>query len=757
MTRRTGLIVLAGITVITAFAVLLISRLNINYDFEAYFPQDHPETAFYKNFRKTFETDNDFFIIGLENQSGAFDLDFLRRVDSLTSDLEKAPYMVEVASPTRLKEFVRDPFIGTVFEKPLLRLESDTTLAADSARVFANPGIIGAFFSADGKSVAINIKHEGHLSKSKSDELAVIIPSLVEKYAWDKSHVIGRALGQKMYVEMMVNELLLFISVSLLLTILFLFIAFRSGWGIVIPTLVVLISITWTMGFVKLIGNDVDLMMTILPTIIFVVGMSDSVHVLTKYLQELRNGREKIDAIRYAFKSIRLATFLTALTTSIGFLTLMLSNIEPISNFGLYTSVGVMLAYGLTYTMLPAILILAKPKRMMEFALNEDFWTRKLHGSFRWLLRHRRRVMWAGLLVLGLSGLGISLIKVDNLMLEDLRENHPLKVEFRYMENDFSGCRPFEAAVEVRDPERITDLAVLQKLDTIETFLRDRYGVGTLWSVNTLIKTAHRSMNGGLDSFYALPETQEEVDRLVRFMKREPLKELSSLYISPDSGWLRISGKVPDLGRVHYDSLNVQLQSLATTLAGNDFDIKVTGTAQLIDLNNRLLVENMVWDLLLSVLAIGLIMGFVYSSWRMVILTILPNLFPLLIVAGIMGFSGIPIKVSTSIIFNIAFGIAVDDTIHFLARTRTLLGTGLSLPYAIKRTFLTTGKAMIVTTIILSGGFLTLVFSDFLGTFYIGFLISLTLFVAIVAELMFSPLIVMYFYRTKPHKDLIHE
>jgi uncharacterized protein len=539
--------------------------------------------------------------------------------------------------------------------------------------------------------------------------------------------------------------------------VVFLFVAFRSGWGIVIPTLVVLISITWTMGFVKLIGNDLDLMMTILPTIVFVVGMSDSVHVLTKYMQELRNGREKKDAIRYAFKSIRLATFLTALTTSIGFLTLMLSNIEPISNFGLYTSVGIMLAYGLTYTMLPAILILAKPKRMMDFAMNEDFWTRKLHRSLRWLLRHRRRVMWSGLGVLALSLIGISLIKVDNLMLEDLRDNHPLKVEFRYMEEDFSGCRPFEAAIVVHDPSRLTDLDVLQKVDTIERFLGERYGVGTLWSVNTLIKTAHRTMNGGLDSFYILPDTQEEVDRLVRFMKREPLKELSSLYISADSGWLRISGKLADLGRMHYDSLNVQLQELADRVAADDFDIQVTGTAQLIDLNNELLVENMVWDLLLSVLVIGLIMGFVFSSWRMVILTILPNLFPLLIVAGIMGFSGIPIKVSTSIIFNIAFGIAVDDTIHFLARMRTLLGTGLSLPYAIKRTFLTTGKAMIVTTLILSGGFLTLVFSDFLGTFYIGFLISLTLFVAIVAELMFSPLIVMYFYHKKPRKDLIHE
>jgi predicted RND superfamily exporter protein len=166
---------------------------------------------------------------------------------------------------------------------------------------------------------------------------------------------------------MMIKELTLFVSLSLAITILFLFIAFRSGWGIIIPTLVVLISIIWTLGIMNLVGKNIDIMLTILPTIIFVVGMSDSVHVLTKYLQELRNGREKHEAIRYAFKSIRLATFLTALTTSIGFLTLVLSDIKPVSDFGVYTSLGVMLAYGLTFTMLPAILFLATPKRMIQY------------------------------------------------------------------------------------------------------------------------------------------------------------------------------------------------------------------------------------------------------------------------------------------------------------------------------------------------------------------------------------------------------
>ena len=475
--------------------------------------------------------------------------------------------------------------------------------------------------------------------------------------------------------------------------------------------------------------------------------MSDSVHVLTKYLQELRNGRDKIDAIRYAFKSIRLATFLTALTTAIGFLTLIFSNIQPISDFGIYTSVGVMLAYGLTYTMLPAILILAKPRRLYVFAMGEDFWTSKLHRSFAWLLKKRKWVMVSSIVVIGISFISMRFIEVDNKMLEDLRDTHILKQEFNYMENCFSGCRPFELSLELKSDTQAFSLAFLNDLDTIGSFLQEEYGVGGLISLSEIIKTSNKSLNAGQQEYYAIPTDSSELQKIEKFLKRKELKQITSLYYNKEKNMIRISGKVADSGRKHYDTLNSKLSDFILKNRQTDFDYHVTGTAHLIDLNNKSLVENMVWDLLLSVVVIGLVMGVVYKSGKMILLTIIPNLIPLLIVAGIMGLTGIPIKVSTSIIFNIAFGIAVDDTIHFLARVRTILREGLGVNYAVKRTFLTTGKAMIVTTLILSGGFLTLIMSDFLGTFYIGFLISLTLFIAIVCELMITPLLVMYFYR----------
>jgi hypothetical protein len=353
------------------------------------------------------------------------------------------------------------------------------------------------------------------------------------------------------------------------------------------------------------------------------------------------------------------------------------------------------------------------------------------------------------LVLLMISAWGISTIKVDNLMLEDLRDTHLLKREFNYMETHFSGCRPFELKIALPEQSDPFDMRFLKELHALDSFLIHHYNVGSLLSLPVVVGGANKALNAGDQAYHRIPEDSLDLRRMKKFLQRKDFDPILGLLYHKPSNTLRVSGKLADVGRKHYEQLNADLLSFVQTNWKSGMTAEVTGTAHLIDLNNKYLVDNMVLDLLLSVLAIGLVMGVVYRSWRMIILTIIPNLIPLLIVGGIMGFAGIPLKVSTSIIFNIAFGIAVDDTIHFLARVRTLLSEGLSVNYAVKRTFLTTGKAMIVTSLILSGGFLMLVFSDFLGTFYIGLLISLTLFIALIAELIVTPIVVMYFYKKK--------
>ena len=744
--------VLASVGFLTIVGVWLISQLRFNYDFEEFFPQNDPETTYFKDFRSTFESDFDYFIVVLERSEGIFDSTFLSRVDSLNNALKTLPEVIEAVGPTQVMDYAVDPVFGGFFSSPWVNFRTPENLLGDSARVYENKQWVGIFFSPDAKSVAINMKHTPQLAVHKCDQLFLNVEQMVKEHGFPEAHLIGRAKGQKMYVELMIKELIMFIGISLLCTIVFLFIAFRSFWGIAIPSVIVLLSILFTMAFMKIIGKDIDLMLTVMPTIIFVVGMSDSIHVLTKYMQELRSGKDRVSAIKAAFKSIRLATFLTAVTTAIGFLTLVFSSIKPISDFGIYTSIGVLLAYGLTYTLLPAVIIVTNPKRMTAFAESGDFWTPVLHRGLQWVFKKRKWILIGCVVLIGVSFWGIQRIQVDNLMLEDLKDDHPLKQDFAFMEKRFGGCRPFELSIQLDTVVDVYDLKVLHQIDTLGYFLQHEYGVGALFSLTEMVKSGNRTLNSGLAEFRVIPEDSMEMKRIERYLKRRDMQKITSLTYNEDRHILRIAGRASDSGRQHYAKLNEKMKSFVQNNCPDLMEHRVTGTAFLMDLNNAYLVDNMLLDLFLSVAVIGLIMGLVYRSWLMIPLTIIPNLIPLIVVAGIMGFAGIPLKLSTSIIFNIAFGIAVDDTIHFLARVKTYLSDGKSKLYAVKRTFLTTGKAMIVTTLILSGGFATLIFSDFLGTFYIGLLISMTLFIALFFELMITPLVVILFF-VKKKKD----
>ncbi len=740
-------ITLTIIALFTSLCFILISDLGFDYNFENFFPQNDPDTEFFKSFRHEFETDNDFIIVGLVNNEGVFQPDFLHRADSLSNEIAKLPNVDQVISPTQLKDVLIDPLSGQPFEIPLLRKENADLLKRDSSKVFRRGEMVGTFFSEDGKALAIQVNHKQYLSKQACDTLSFAIQEMVYPAGFDEAHIVGRALGQTYYVSMMQRELIVFVSLSIILIVLFLFVAFRSWWGIWVPITVILLSVVWILGIMQLFGKEIDLMLMVLPTIIFVVGMSDVVHVLARYFEELRGGKDKLEAIKIAFKEIGLATFLTSLTTAIGFLTLLTSSIQPISDFGVYTAIGVFVAYTLAYSLLPAVLILSKVPKFDAKSSIQHFWNRNLRQLFLWVIHNRMGILVGSVLVLVFSVVGISRVEVNNYLLEDLKDSDELKQEFLFFENEFAGARPFEMALLFKEDVKIFDRQVLLAIDSIDQHLITDYGVGALISPARIIKLAHRTSKGN-DRYFKIPKTQREIDRLVKIIERQNQGELLRLFVNQDKGIARINGKTGDLGAKKFSELNQNLQTyVATAGASQYFDYRITGTATLIDNNNSYLATDMTMGLLIAFLVVALVVGLMFKNIKMVLICLIPNIFPLLLIGALMGYSGIDLKVSTSIIFTIAFGIAVDDTIHFMTKLRLQLSKGHSMLYALKRTFISTGKAIIITSIILCGGFLTLILSDFLGTFYIGLLISLTLLFAVLADLLLLPALLIVFFK----------
>jgi predicted RND superfamily exporter protein len=523
----------------------------------------------------------------------------------------------------------------------------------------------------------------------------------------------------------------------------FLWFAFRTVWGVMVPLTVVLMSGLWTLGIMVATGKAVDVMTVVLPTILFVVGISDVVHVLTRYYDERRADATHQTAMQRAFREVGLATFLTSLTTALGFLTLLTSSIGPVHDFGMYAAVGVGVAYVLAFTLLPSVMVLAPPPVISKSGTGV-FWNGALHKALRWTLRNKGMlaVAWVG--IAGASVVLGSALRVDNKLIEDLRDDDPFRKQFVFFEREFAGVRPFELSVTL--PESADSPTSLQALDALEQYLKADYGVGALVGPATAVRMAHRGYMGDRETYYAIPEDTRILGKVLRLMKRSGQW---NMLVAEDGQSVRVFGKVEDNGSQAIQVKNENLDAWCAQNMPAGSACKVTGTAHLVDVNNASLASDMVGGLGLALVAVAIIAGLLFRSGAMVLLCLITNLLPLVMIAAVMVLMDVDLKVTSGIIFTVAFGIAVDDTIHFLSKLRLQLSQGRTLPVAVKRSFLATGKAIVVTSLILCGGFMTLTSSSFLGTFHIGFLISLTLLFAVVADLTFLPWMVLRWFKAK--------
>lgn len=748
--RVLSIVSLAFVLVVTVFSVFTLRRISFDYDFESFFPTDDPDLEVYLKFRKTFEYDNEYVLLAIENQKGVFDSTFLSRVSSFSDSLRELPDITRTTSPVDIENTIISD-LG-VMRVPYLHISEPARYAEDSALIYRSEELRSTFFSKDARSLCIYIKTTEGISKQKSDTLLQRMNRLLDQFKFDKVHMAGKMNGQKVYLEKLQSEFLVFFLASFFLVVLFLAISFRSFWGVWVPVLIVLLAILWTLALMTLTGKALDIMTVLLPTMMFVVGMSDVVHIVTKYLEELRETRlnsgtpNRFEALIKTIKEAGFATFITLLTTALGFLSLLNSHIKPIRDFGIYTSLGVFVAFVLAYSIMPVVLnVLPEPKLKLESGTSL-FWDKRLHRLLRWILRNSRTIGVATIVLVLLCIAGIYKIERNNYLIEGLTRNDDLRKDFDFFEQQYSGVRPFELQLTATNPQStLLGTTELRAIDTLEHFLKTRYGVGFLLSPATVVKAINKARHNGNPDFFKLPASDSAIANAVELANPLRKRKEYKILLTTDGRTGRITGKMNDIGSREVFKLNDSLQHfLHTTPVMKSVNVVITGGATMLDKNNEYLVVNTMQGLALSILVVALIIALIHRSWRMVIIAVIPNLLPIIFIGGLMGWCGIELKSSTSIIFSIAFGIATDDTIHFLARLRLERIKGKSYPLAVKRTFLSTGKAVIVTSLILCAGFFTLIGSGFESTFYFGLLVSITLFVAVLTDLLLFPLLVLW-------------
>lgn len=737
-------LVLISVILFTILSSFRLLNLSFNYDFESFFPNEDNELGVYNNYRKTFEYDNEFALIAIENKVGIFNKNFLLKVDQFCKDIEKIENVVRVNSPTNLKNISLGGLIPV--QTRILHIEDESLYKEDSVAIYQSPYLIGSFFPENAKSLSIFIKTKDILTKSECDKLAKDLTSLINAYKFEDVHYVGRIFAQDVYLKNLQKEFTLFLILSFIVVVIFLWFSFRSLYGIIVPITIVLLSVLWTLGIMDLIGKQIDIMCTMLPTMVFIAGMSDVVHFFTKYFEELAKGTNKEKIYPLILKEVGFPTFLTLLTTVVGFLSLLFSSIQPIRDFGIYTSIGVVIAFILSYTLLPALLYFFTPKKLISAHDSNNSSTRIMRNGLFWIFRNQKTILVISVILVVVSVVGVSKIKVNNILLEDLSEKVKIKQDFNFFDKYYSGVRPFEILVNSKQ-KNVLDTMVLKEIHKVENFIKKEFKAGFVVSLPSLITNINSSVNNGTKTKLPLGEELNEICNIIKENKKN--KEIKRL-ITPDLKQTRISAKIRDEGSLVISERNRNLiKFINLNCDTNIVNFKITGAAHLIDRNNEYMVDNMTQGFVFSLIIIAILTFFLHKSWRMVLVFFLPNIFPLLVIAGFMGYAGIELKAATSLVFSIAFGIATDDTIHFISRLKIELSYGKSLLYAFKRTYFETGKPIILTTFILMGGFMSLMLSDFQSTFYFGFLICITVIVAVLADIFLLPVLLFLIYKKK--------
>jgi predicted RND superfamily exporter protein len=738
------ILLVLGLVIWSAFA---IPKLKFSFDLERFFPNGDNDLSFYMDFREKFSPDNDFVLIGIKNNQGIFQESFLRELDELTDSLEGLEYVKTVMSPVNVGNTIIDP-LGGVIIVPYIHVESPDRYLSDSIRLFKENKLLDVLISRNGSAVSVNLITEEKLSKRKSDDLLLAINKLIDQHDFDEIHLGGRIPSQAYVIDKMGGELILFMGISFVILLLVLYWLYRSFLGVVLPLVIVIFSTVILLGVLVLIDESINLVITILPVVMFVVGTSDVIHVLSRYSSEKLRLNNWSEALRLTFKEVGFATLLTSITTAVGFATLMTATIYPVQRFGIVMAIGVMIAFCVTFLLLPSLLYLIKDRwSIMKGNEGGEILRLQLPVSwFEFILQYRNKLLLIVVGIVILCFAGMSRLRVNNYLLDDLRANDPHMIDFKFFEDEFSGVRPFELALE--SPNGLMSYAVQKEVEKLEEYLQADFNASNIISPLFFTKSINQALNGGSATQFTLPVLDKAYKKQKKYLNRFKTEDFYKSYVADDGLKGRLSAKIMDEGKVVIDRKVTSLNNFVQTNINPELlSVKVTGTAMLIDKNAEYLAVNMLQGLGIAFVIISVIVAILFRSFRMVIISLIPNMLPLLMIAGFMGLVGIDLKASTIIIFTISFGIAVDDTIHFLSKLKLELAKGIEVDLALKNTYVSTGKAIVITSVILFSGFASLMFSTFQSTFYIGVLISLTLLFAMLSDLVVLPILVKKFYK----------
>jgi predicted RND superfamily exporter protein len=762
---RNRVFILIAIAAVTVFFGMQWKHMRFTYTEANMLPDDHEVNTAYNDFLDTFGEEGNLIVYGVKD-SLLFTPGNFYAWNKLAKGLGSAPEVdvtLSVGDLQKLKKrkdsvgFEMVPLVkdSVLTKKQLTRLQYE---------LFEKlPFYSGLVYSPNKESVRTAIYLKKDIVNTPARKLFienVLIPeiSAFEQETGIKVHTSGMPYIRTLNSQNIIDEIGMFIGAALLVTSIIFFFFFRSYRATFISMITVIIGVLWAFGILGLLKYEITVLTALIPPLIIVIGIPNCIFLINKYQQEIKQHGNQAKSLQRVIAKVGNATLMTNVTTASGFATFILTNSQLLKEFGVVASICILAIFLLCLLIIPIVYsFMPVPKNKHLKHLNKG-WVNRFVDWMENNVRHNRIAIY--IISIGLlcfSIIGIYNIKISGSLIEDMPKKTAFFESIRFFEKEYKGIMPLEILIDTKRKKGVMKLATLNRMNELQEYIEEFPEFSKSLSVVDLVKYSKQAYYNGNPEYYQLPNSQERSFILSYAKSSAGSINLLKSYVDSTGQFARITTFMKDTGTERFDRIEEDLQAKALKIFPADrYNVSFTGKALVFQKGTKYLVNNLIISLSLAILLIALFMAWMVRSFRMILVSLLPNLLPLIITAGLMGFLGVPIKPSTILVFSIAFGISVDDTIHFLAKYRQeLIANNWKIKKSVYAALRETGVSMFYTSIVLFFGFSVFTISSFGGTVALGALVSVTLVFAMLANLLLLPSLLLSLEKSIANKETL--
>jgi len=760
-------LILILIAIITTLLVFQMKNMRFSYTEANLLPENHEVNIQYNKFLEIFGEEGNLVLLAVKDSS-VFTTDKFNAWNSLAKSFDSLPeveFTLSIADVKKLKKDTKNRkfVLESIYEKKITSQEKVNSIKKelfeklpfyDNLLYNKKTGTIQTAIYIDKEIVNTPVR-----KAFVFDKLIPIIDRFEKENNLDV-RVSGMPYIRTINAQNIIDEIQLFVLGALFITGIIFFFFFRSYRATFITLLVVTIGVTWAFGFIGLFGYEITVLTALIPPLIIVIGVPNAVFLINKYQQEIKSHGQQAKALQRVISKIGNATLMTNITTASGFATFVFVKSQLLREFGILASINILSIFVLALLIIPIIYSFMEPPKKKHLNHLERRWMENVVDWMEKMVREQRIAIYITTVVIIILGIiGLYQIRVSGSLIEDMPKTKAFFKDIKFFENEFGGIMPLEILVDTKKEKGVMKLSTLKRMDKINEVIESFPELSKPVSIVNLVKYSKQAYYKGKPKYYQLPTSQEQ-NYIFEYTKNsDGNSNMLNNFVDSTGQFARITTFMKDIGT---DKMNVIQERLSQIVKkefpSERYNVSFTGKALVFLKGTNYLIGNLVFSLSLAILLISLFMAWMFRSFRMILISIIPNMLPLLITAGLMGFFGIPIKPSTILVFSIAFGISVDDTIHFLAKYRQeLIASNWKIRKSVYAALRETGVSMFYTSIVLFFGFLVFTVSSFGGTIALGGLVSITLLLAMVSNLLLLPSLLLTFEDKIANKEVLKE